>query len=180
MRLLIFIVLIFSAMLIAGMYGALHDQISFTVSTEYFTKFKYYQFHLVDSELPDRLKAAIIGFRASWWMGVPIGLIIGSFGFLHRSPKLMLSRSIKAFGMAAIVALVIGVGGLLYGWFFASHDLAEYQRWFIPNNLVHPARYLSVGYMHNFSYLGGLIGIVAGVVFQFRQRSREGSKKDQV
>ena len=82
MRFLTFIVLICVSMLIAGSYGALHDQISYTVSDEYFTKFKYKQFGLTHSDLPDRVKVAIIGFRASWWMGIPIGFIISAFGFL--------------------------------------------------------------------------------------------------
>jgi hypothetical protein len=31
--------------LIAGAYGILHDQISYTISPEYFTKLKFEQFH---------------------------------------------------------------------------------------------------------------------------------------
>ena len=170
MRFITFITQIFAAMLIAGVYGALHDQISFTVSSEYFTEFKYHQFGFVDSPLPDRVKAAAIGFLASWWMGVPIGLFVGVFGFLHKPARLMFTRSIRAFGIVAVVALVVGIGGLVYGWLFASHNLADYDGWFRPEGLAHPAHFLSVGHMHNFSYLGGVIGMVAGIISQFYQR----------
>lgn len=170
MRFITFITLIFAAMIIAGIYGALHDQISFTVSSEYFTEFKYHQFGFADSPLPDRVKVAAIGFLASWWMGVPIGLLVGVFGFLHKPAKLMLSCSLRAFAVVAIVALIVGIGGLVYGWFFASHNLADYDGWTLPKGLVSPARFLSVGHMHNFSYLGGAIGLVAGIVAQFYQR----------
>ena len=172
MRFLTFIVLLFSAMLIAGIYGALHDQISFTVSSEYFTKFKYHQFGFVDLPLPHRVKAAMIGFLASWWMGLPIGLFVGVFGFIHKTARLMFIRSLKAFGVVAVVALAVGIVGLTYGWFFASHDLSDYNGWFRPEGLVNPAHFLSVGHMHNFSYLGGAIGLVAGVISQFYQRNR--------
>ena len=172
MRFITFVVLIFSSMLIAGSYGALHDQISFTVSEEYFTKFKYKQFGFMHSDLPDRIKAAIIGYRASWWMGIPIGLIIGAFGFLHHTPRLMFIRSIKALGITTIVALVIGLGGLVYGSFFISHDINQSSRWYSPDEIVNPSRFLAVGYMHNFSYLGGLVGILAGITSQFIQRSK--------
>ena len=171
MRFLIFLALIIVAIIIAGIYGAIHDQISFTVSSEYFTEFKYHQFGFVDSPLPDRAKAAIIGFLASWWMGIPIGLFVGLFGFMHKPVNLMFTRSLKAFAVVAIVTLLVGIGGLVYGWFFASHDLADYRGWFIPEKLDSSRNFLSVGHMHNFSYLGGVIGLTAGIIFQFIQRS---------
>ena len=174
MRFLVFLVLLAAAMLIAGIYGALHDQISFTVSSEYFTRFKYYQFGFVDSDLPDRIKAALIGFLASWWMGIPIGLVVGAFGFLHRGPGRMFRQSLKAFGVVAVVALLVGVAGLCYGWFVASHDPADYRGWRIPDGLVSPDRFLAVGHMHNFSYLGGAIGLFCGVAAQFVLRLGSG------
>jgi hypothetical protein len=173
MRFLIYLVLIVSAMLISGLYGALHDQISFTISSEYFTKFKYIQFGFVDSALPDRVKAANIGFLATWWMGIPIGLFVGSFGFLHRSSKAMFVHSVSAFGVVALVALLVGLGGLFYGWFFASHQVSDYRGWFIPPELVKPRNFLAVGHMHNFSYLGGVVGLCAGILFQFIVRKPE-------
>ncbi len=170
MRFLTWLALIACAMLIAGAYGALHDQISFSIAPEYFTRFKYSQFGLAGSALPDRAKAALIGFLATWWMGLPIGWVVGAFGFLHRPAGLMFRRSLRAFGVVVIVALAVGLGGLGYGWFFASHDPADYRDWFIPQDLEHPAHYLAVGYMHNFSYLGGIVGLVGGVISQFLQR----------
>jgi hypothetical protein len=170
MRFLTYLTLIVSAMLMAGVYGALHDQISFTVSPEYFTKFKYFQFHLDDSALPDRYKAAIIGFLATWWMGIPIGLFVGAFGFLHKPAKVMYVRSIKAFGVTTLAAFLTGIVGLVYGWNFASHQIADYHGWFIPGDLTNARNFLSVGYMHNFSYLGGVTGLLAGIVSQFVQR----------
>ena len=177
MRFLVYLALLVLAPVIAGIYGALHDQISFSVSAEYFTKFKYHQFGLTDSPLPDRGKAALIGFLASWWMGLPIGLLVGAFGFLHRPARTMFTKSLKAFGVTALLALAVGLDGLLYGWFFASHDPAEYQRWFLPDGLEHPRHYLAVGHMHNFSYAGGVIGLLGGIFSQFQQRQRKDRPK---
>lgn len=172
MRYLVYIALVLCATVIAGAYGALHDQISFSVSSEYFTKFKYIQFGLLDSELPDRAKAAAIGYLATWWMGLPIGILVGAFGFLHRPARSMFSRSIRSFGIVAIVALLIGLGGLIYGWAFSSHQVADYRGWFIPEDLKKPRNFLAVGRMHNFSYLGGAIGLFFGIAYQFMQRTR--------
>lgn len=176
MRFLTYLGLVIAALLVAGVYGALHDQISYSVSSEYFTKFKYIQFGLVDAPMPDRVKAGVIGFLATWWMGVPIGLFVGAFGFLHRPAKVMVDRTLKAFGIVACVALTVGIGGLIYGWFFASHDPADYHGWFLPEDLEFPRNFLAVGQMHNFSYLGGVVGLVAGIVFQFLQRSPRGRR----
>jgi len=169
MRFLSFLGLCLIAMLICGLYGAIHDQFSFTVSSEYFTKFKYYQFGLVDSPLPDRAKAALIGFLATWWMGVPIGIVVGGSGFIHSPASVMFKRTLRAYAVAAIVTLLIGLGGLAYGVLFARHNPADYQ-WFFPGDLTNPAGYISVAYMHNYGYLGGLIGVLAGLAAQIIQR----------
>jgi hypothetical protein len=82
-KFLVFILLVLLAMLFSGIYGIFHDQVSYTVSPEYFTKFKFNQFGLDGLDLPDRVKVSIVGFLASWWMGIPIGLMVGGCGFMH-------------------------------------------------------------------------------------------------
>ena len=174
MRFLTFVALVVLAIFIAGIYGALHDQLSFTVSQEYFTKFKYHQFGLANSDLPDRTKAAAIGWMASWRMGVPIGLVVGAFGFLHKPARRMFRITLQAMGVVAFVALLTGILGLTVGWFFESPDPADHPYRFIPKEgLDLPRNFIAVGSMHNFSYLGGVIGLVAGVIFQFWRRERD-------
>jgi hypothetical protein len=53
-------VLLVLGCLIAGIYGCLHDQISYTVSPEYYTRFKFHQF-CVPETLHNRLGAAVVG-----------------------------------------------------------------------------------------------------------------------
>jgi len=173
MRFLTFLALMFLAMVISGLYGALHDQVSYTVSPEYFTEFKFHQFGLIDSPLGERMKAAMVGWMATWWMGVPIGVLVGGFGYLHPTCGAMFHRSMIAFGVVAVVAMATGLLGLAYGTFVASQDPADYVGfWYLPESLTEPARFLRVGHMHNFSYLGGVIGLVAGVITQFVLRRR--------
>ena len=38
--------------LIAGLYGVLHDQLTYSISAEYFSDFKFYQFSYLDVGLP--------------------------------------------------------------------------------------------------------------------------------
>ncbi len=39
---------VFLGALIGGAYGAVHDQLTYSVSPEYFTAFKFHQFHFAD------------------------------------------------------------------------------------------------------------------------------------
>lgn len=80
-KLFLALVLFVFACLLAGGYGALHNQISYTVSPEYFTKFKFHQFQ-INEVIGERLGAAIVGWSASWWMGIFIGIILIPMGLL--------------------------------------------------------------------------------------------------
>src|SRR6185503_8995132 len=55
--------------IIAGFYGVLHDQITYSISPEYFTKFKFKQFEYANFGLGDRIFVSTIGFLATWWVG---------------------------------------------------------------------------------------------------------------
>ena len=63
-KLLLVPVLLILGCLCAGLYGALHDQISYAVSHEYFTRFKFLQFN-VPPHLRGHVGAAIVGWYAT-------------------------------------------------------------------------------------------------------------------
>jgi hypothetical protein len=54
---------------VAGSNGAVHDQVSYAISPEYFTKLKFKQFSWADFGWPPRLFAGEVGFLATWWVG---------------------------------------------------------------------------------------------------------------
>lgn len=168
----VLLTIIILAPFIAGIYGILHDQISYTISHEYYTKFKFIQFHIAPA-LPVRFGVALVGWFATWWMGIPIGIILGLVGLIHKSYKTMFIVTMKSFGITMIVALITGLIGLLYGEIFlAGKDLSYFEYWFIPANLNDYRSYISVGSMHNFSYLEGLTGLIAGIVYQIIQKRK--------
>jgi hypothetical protein len=170
---LVFIVLVLLAVVLSGLYGALHDQISYTVSPEYFTKFKFRQFGFVDLQLPDRVRASMVGFLASWWMGIPIGLLVGAVAFIHSGPRRMFKVSLWSFILIVAFTLLVGLCGLLCGYFETSTiNLADYQGWYIPDDVVNLRRFLCAGYMHNASYLGGTLAILVARVFHIVVRIR--------
>jgi hypothetical protein len=174
----LFLVFLPAAVLVAGLFGALHDQISYSVSSEYFTKFKFIQFRLLEAHLPERIRAAEVGFRASWWMGIPLGIFCGSAGFLQRSPAQM-ARAL-AWSLPAITTftLIFALVGLAYGWSqTATIDLLRYRGWFVPADVIDLRQYLCAGYMHNAAYLGGALSIPAAWLFHLVFRARAASRK---
>jgi hypothetical protein len=169
----VYIFLVLFAVIFAGAYGMIHDQISYTVSPEYFTKFKFRQFGIADMNLPDRARVSIVGFLASWWMGIPIGLLVGACGFIHPGHWRMLKISLWSFLIVIVLTFLFGICGLLYGWLQTRNiNLANYQGWFIPNDVVDLRRFLCAGYMHNASYLGGTLSIFVACLFQVIVRIR--------
>jgi hypothetical protein len=108
------IILVVCAAAVAGAYGAVHNQIRYTVSQKYFTRYKFEQFR-IGPQFHNRLGAAVVGVRALWWMGVPIGLVLGSMSWLHAGLLRMLREGLFAFVVVAATALMIGALGLGYG-----------------------------------------------------------------
>ena len=173
-RLGAFTLFLLLAICAAALFGAVHDQISYTVSNEYFTRFKFLQFGLLDPAVPERVRAAVVGVLASWWMGIPVGLLCGAAGFIQRSASAMRRALLWTLAVVMGFTLLFALGGLVYGYFQTSTlDLANYSGWFIPPGLDQPRRFLCAGYMHNSAYIGGALGIPVSWLFNVAFRLRE-------
>ncbi len=183
-KLVALILILIISPILGGIYGAIHDQISYSISEEYYTKFKFIQFgfenwglgHNIGTEkTPEitlenpRFGAAIVGTLATWWIGLIIGVFLGFIGLIHRNGKEMFNVTTKAIALTTVIALMTGFIGLLYGKIFLVENSPN---WFLPNNLVERGKFIMVGSMHNFSYLGGLIGLVFGILFSIREKRK--------
>lgn len=144
--------------LVAGVYGAFHDQLSYTVSREYFTRFKYDQFGFEPAWFGGhRPTVAVIGFLATWWVGAFIGLFLGGTALLQPDARSMHKAIVRGVVITLGVAAVCALVGLAYGWFFLD---GPPQGWFLPAEVLDPHAFLSVGSMHNASYGGGVLGLI--------------------
>lgn len=176
-KLVTFFAFLVLAVLAAGAFGVIHDQISFTVSHEYFTKFKFLQFHLLEADVPERLRVAQVGFLASWWMGIPLGLLAGAAGFFHPSASQMRRALLLSLGVITSFALVFALAGLMYGYFQTTNlDLNDYVGWYVPATLEHPRNFICVGYMHNSAYIGGAAAIPVAWLFHVLYRRRHATR----
>ena len=174
-RILILGMIIVLTPILAGLYGIIHDQLTYSISHEYYTKFKFQQFGIAEEGskcyFPDRVGAAYVGLFATWWTGIPIGLILGLFGLIHKDWRNMLGITIRSLLLTLLISFITGLIGLLYGKLCLTHaDL----NWYFPDHLIDKDSFVMVGSMHNFSYLGGVIGLIVGIFYQIRQKRKAG------
>lgn len=163
-----FLYVLLLAPFIAGIYGILHDQITYSISPEYYTEFKFIQFGLSDEKyptlVPHWLLVCVVGFLATWWMGPPIALFLLLVGLKNPTAKGMFITAIRAIVVTMITAMITGIFGLMYGLF----SIPDTTYWYIPENLIDKSSFIAVGSMHNFSYLGGLLGMILGIFYTLR------------
>jgi hypothetical protein len=152
--------------LFAGLYGALHDQISYSISDEYFTKLKFYQFAYANFGWPPRLFAAEVGFLATWWVGLIGGWLLARLGlatlWMNGKPACIL----RAFALAAAIAVTFGALGVLIAalriWL---EGLGSWEEWQTALRLRDPQGFVMVAYLHVASYLGGLLGLIGAALY---------------
>jgi len=162
----IFSATLFICILLAGLYGIVHDQVTYSIAPEYFTKFKYDQFGFEPAWFGGhRQTVAVIGFLATWWTGIFIGLALGLTGLIFPNHKTMKKAIQKAIFITFCFAVAMGLFGFLYGSFILTKTGVD---WWLPENLSDKSAFITVGSIHNFSYLGGLLGLIAGVYYLVR------------
>jgi hypothetical protein len=166
----VFTSFIFIAILAAGIYGILHGQLTYSISPEYFTKFKYRQFGF-ESEWfgGHRQTVAAIGFLATWWTGLFIAIPLGLLSLIFPDHKMMIVTLKKAIMLILITAVATGAAGFLYGKFYLTKTGVD---WWLPEELSDKSSFIIVGSIHNFSYLGGLLGLLISIVYMIRTISQ--------
>lgn len=153
--------------LLAGIYGVLHDQITFRISDEYFTRNKFDQFHYARPKSGSELEfASRIGFLATWWVGALSAWVLARIA-VARAGKVPAWRSMgKAFGVVFATSALVAFGGWFWGQWREKTGYAEgWTVWMDALGVQNEAAFMTVGYIHNASYLGGVMGIFLGVLY---------------
>lgn len=159
-------------------YGVVNDQLTVTISWEY-----YYWGKGVGEKLglpvdpwSLRWEALKIGLKATWSAGLLVGvaLLLASnprAGWGRVSYGRLMRGLIEVFVCAAILAMLLGVIGYAGGFVPFSSDFAEMVR----RDEFRPYRFMAVFGVHLGGYVGGLIGTIVVVVRIVRQRMRQGT-----
>lgn len=153
--------------LVAGAYGVLHDQVTYSISPEYFTRFKFNQFSYAEPPGGSpRFFAGIIGFLATWWVGAFIAWAIARVS-LMRDEEI---PSVKILGLSFVivfsVSFFVAGFGFLYGqWRKTTGYASGWLEWMEAMRVEDIEAFMTVGYIHNSSYLGGVLGTFVAIFF---------------
>ncbi|MFI5204037.1 MAG: hypothetical protein ACHQF2_06025 [Flavobacteriales bacterium] len=152
---MISIKIIFFSVLMAIMYGILHDMVTAHICVEYFT---IGHPKIIESESPFVL-ALTWGTIATWWVGLPMGILIALFSRLGKRPKLELAPVMKLvfklMSVMFVLALLAGIIGFILAENSMIHlisHLAERMGESVHTN------FLAVAWAHMASYISGIIG----------------------
>lgn len=166
--------------LIAGLYGVVHDQITYTISPEYFTKLKFHQFRYADFGFGNRVFVSTIGFLATWWVGFIAAWFLAR-RLIPDQPREIAYRQIRR-GILSILAVGFLFGMLAYWYGLWRGPAADYSSWdwaIQQFRISETWQFVRVAYIHNAGYLGGLVGLIVCLIFIRPQRD-EPSDTDRV
>jgi hypothetical protein len=165
--------------LLAGLYGAAHDQLSYTLSPEYFTKLKAPQFWYADFGWPPRVFAAEVGFLAGWGVGLIAGWFLARIGLARLPDDVRRAATIRAFAIVAGLTLLGGGAGLLLGYWRTRSSLEAWAEYQTDLQLEDLRGFVLVAYLHAGSYAGALLGALGAAWNVWRQcRARQLSAAD--
>ena len=165
-----FLRIVLACVLLACLYGIVHDQVTARVSIEYFT--------LAHPNLGLPATPTVLGLAwgiiATWWVGLALGLALALAARAGSWPKLEL-RELRAVLLFYIVALsVLAMAALMAGWaagvsdrFRPPESIAAqmpYERWkhFLAAAWAHAASYF-------FGGIGGLALCAHAVLLRWRR-----------
>ena len=147
--------------LIAGAYGIVHDQITYSIGPEYFTNFKFKQFHWANLQLGDRVFVSCIGFLATWWVGIIVAWVLARRMIPNQTRGTACRKILQGFAVVFATTFLFGVVGFLFG-IIRGPD-ADYSNWnwaFEEYLVTDEWAFIRVAYVHNAGYLGGVVGLI--------------------
>lgn len=162
----VFALLLALSVLAAGLFGILHNQISYSVGPDYFHAFKFAQFR-IPTEIPPRIGAALVGWTASWWMGLVLGVPTFLLGMLLvKSPRNLWRAGIRALVWGVAVTALLSGAGLVFSLIVVDTETAAKIP--LPDSVGDPVGFLRAGVMHDASYLGGILALFVAIWVIFR------------
>jgi len=153
----------------AVFYGIVHDQVTARICLEYFT---IGHPRLIASDSPTVL-AFFWGIVATWWVGLPLGIVLAFAARAGRLPKLgpqeLVRHVLKLLLVMLLIAFIAGVLG-----FVASNAGLLHLRGPLGHQ-VPPEKHIAFlvdASAHSASYLAGFVGGTILCVTTWRRRAK--------
>ncbi len=171
---------IFAGIVAGALYGVVNDQITITISPEYFSVFKHRQFlPLLDSmrvaDAPIRVQAIVIGISASWWVGQILGFFVGIASAFGTTDPIPMSRVYRVLASVIMVTLVCSaIAGV---WAFVQEPSIQptADQWPFLTGISDVRHAFAVGAWHDTAYVSAPISTLAGCAWMLVIRKRTSS-----
>lgn len=153
---------------VAGVYGIVHDQCTYTLSPEYFEKLKFHQFAYANFGFSPRVFVGEVGFLATWWAGLVAAWFLGRLLVPVFRGRALCRRMSAGLGMVILGTLL---GGLL-GWGWGFHVPVDDDAWLAicaEAGVTDQQAFIRVAYIHNAGYGGALVGLLIALAWARRQ-----------
>lgn len=159
----------------ATLFGILNDQITVTLSPEYFSVFKRYQFAEVLEQAgllyaPTRIQAVLIGTLATWWFGLFLGIVLGISSLVGRHPPLPTIKYLRAVGGIMLFTLSLCLLFGIAGYLAEPIIKPDTDHWPFLYRIHEVRRAFAVGFWHDGAYLGGFVGTLLASFWAQRER----------
>jgi hypothetical protein len=171
MRTFIFVALLILAPVIASFYGFIHDQITFSISEEFFTKFRFLNYDFPHAWHP-RARAGMIGILNAWKTGIPFGIILTAVGSIHKNTRKLLFYTLYTFALTFVMSLLFSI--IAANISVPADVIASKES--LPENILDPIAFQRVVQINNFGYVGGIIGMLLGVGLHMLLHKRDKNK----
>ncbi len=158
-----------TCVLAAIVYGIAHDQVTVRVCVEYFT-IGHPRIFATDSPT---LLAIGLGIVATWWVGLPLGVLLAIAARCGRGPRRTAGSLLRPIAklLCCMAALALAAGFLGYA-LARSGGVALTGSWLTGIPADRRAVFIADLWAHNASYLAGLVGGLVLVVLVARSRER--------
>jgi len=168
-----FFLLLMLAALGAAIFGALHNQLSYSVGPDYFHSIKFPQFAIPDTT-PPRLGAAQVGVLASWWMGPIVGLPAFLYGLVAvPTARSFFAAGVGGIGLVLLLSTFTAALGLFGG---IVSDATGLLGPLVTPEGVDRSDFLRAGLMHDATYLGGALGALVAIWPMRRARAIDSAR----
>jgi hypothetical protein len=156
-----------AAVAAALVYGAVNDQVTVTISPEYFIFGK--EIYKTIGEHPPmrqlRWEAAKVGLKATWTVGLIFGVLLlianNPYGPLPRLPNRQLLWYLP---VILLTALTCGAMGGWLGYHGYLTPLDSDFRDMVYANVYRPRRFMCTWGVHLGGYVGGIVGTIGAVI----------------
>ena len=165
-KFLISILIIFSSTIIASIFGIIHNQVSYSISHEFFEDFLFGNFGTNKLYITDkRIEASLVGIIGTYWVGLILGIIYALLYLFLKNPNKL--KSVFAVIFSNIGFAILGsIVGFVVTEFFVSWENAGI---FIDFGIQQPQNYVQAAYMNTGSYYGGFIGLIFGIIYLLKK-----------